>query len=101
VAEIPELEALVEALADAVAQRVADRLSVQLADSQPEFEDGDRYRLTYTQAEAAELLGVSVDHLLRHVLPELRVIRCGRLRLIPRAELERWIRSNAAMLGDR
>lgn len=53
-------------------------------------------RLALTRAEAAASIGVSVDSFERHVQPELRLIRRGRLRLIPVAELERWLDSNAA-----
>jgi len=48
-------------------------------------------RLALSKTEAAEALGVSVDFLEDHVLPELRVVRVGRRRLIPLAELERWL----------
>jgi excisionase family DNA binding protein len=53
-------------------------------------------RITYSVAEAAAALGVSDDFLRDHVLAELRVIRRGRLRLIPKAELDRWVEENAA-----
>lgn len=52
-------------------------------------------RLAYSPAEAARALGVSRDYFDRHVLPELRVVRRGRLRLIPVAELERWLVESA------
>jgi hypothetical protein len=43
---------------------------------------------------------VSRDFFDEHVLPELRVIRRGRLVLVPVAELERWVsRSAAVTLG--
>lgn len=48
-------------------------------------------RLALTKAEAAEALGVSVDFLEQHVMPELRVVRRGRRRLIALGELERWL----------
>ena len=35
-------------------------------------------------------LGMSLDSFERHVQPELRLIRRGKLRLVPVAELERW-----------
>jgi hypothetical protein len=40
--------------------------------------------------QAAAMLGVSVDSFERHIQPDLKVIRRGRLRLYPVAELERW-----------
>ena len=48
-------------------------------------------RLALSKAEAAEVLGVSVDYLDEHVLPELRIVYRGRRRLIPIRELERWL----------
>jgi len=53
-------------------------------------------RMAYTKPEAAVALGVSVDTLERHVMAELRVVRRGRLVLIPVRELERWLDRNAA-----
>jgi excisionase family DNA binding protein len=47
-------------------------------------------RITLSIEEAAAALGVSRDHLERHVLAELRVIYSGRRRLIPVSELARW-----------
>jgi excisionase family DNA binding protein len=52
-------------------------------------------RLAVTKAEAAEALGVSIDFLEEHVMPELRVVRCGRRRLIAVKELDRWLDENA------
>ena len=52
-------------------------------------------RLALSKAEAAAALGVSVDFLEAHVLPELRVVRRGRRRLIAVAELERWLAESA------
>ena len=40
-------------------------------------------------------LGMSLDSFERHVQPELRLIRRGKLRLVPLAELERWANDNA------
>jgi hypothetical protein len=54
-------------------------------------------RVTLTKPEAAAALGISVDSFERHVQPELRVIRRGRMRLIPLRELERWAADNAAI----
>ena len=49
-----------------------------------------------TKREAAAALGISVDSFERHVQPDVRVIRRGRMRLIPCLELERWAAENAA-----
>ena len=53
-------------------------------------------RVALTRQEAAGALGVSVDHFERHILPGLRVIRSGRLVLVPVAELDRWAQDQAA-----
>jgi len=53
-------------------------------------------RLALSKAEAAEALGVSVDFLEEHVMHELRIVRRGRRRLIPVAELQRWLDESAA-----
>jgi excisionase family DNA binding protein len=53
-------------------------------------------RLALSKAEAAEALGVSVDFLEQHVMHELRVVRRGRRRLIPIAELDRWLERSAS-----
>lgn len=53
-------------------------------------------RLALTKVEAAEALSMSVDSLERYVIPEIRVVRRGRLVLIAAAELERWLERSAA-----
>ena len=55
-------------------------------------------RLAFSKAEASAALGVSVDFFEQHVMPELRIVRRGRRRLIPLAELERWLSENASMV---
>jgi len=52
-------------------------------------------RIALTPAEAAAAIGVGPDFFEANVAPELRLIRRGRKRLIPIAELERWIATNA------
>jgi hypothetical protein len=47
-------------------------------------------RIALTRDEAAAALGMSLDSFERHVQPELRLIRRGKLRLVPVRELERW-----------
>lgn len=47
-------------------------------------------RIALTRDEAAAALGMSLDSFERHVQPELRLIRRGRLRLVPVTELQRW-----------
>jgi hypothetical protein len=51
-----------------------------------------------TRREAAASLGMSINHFERRVQPELKVILCGQLVLIPAAELERWVQRNARHL---
>ena len=53
------------------------------------------HRLAVTRAEAARALGVSLNSFERHVQPELRIVRRGKLRLIPVREIERWLEENA------
>jgi hypothetical protein len=52
-------------------------------------------RVALTREDAAASLGMSLDSFERHVQPTLRMIRRGRLRLVPVAELERWAREEA------
>ena len=54
-------------------------------------------RLALTKAEAADALGMSINSFERHVQPELRLVRRGKLRVIPISEIERWLESNAAL----
>ncbi len=54
--------------------------------------------MTLSPQEAADALGVSRDYFDAHVKPELRVIRRGRLVLVPVRELERWVDENAAQV---
>ena len=53
-------------------------------------------RLALSPDEAAACLGISRDFLDQHVMPELRIVRRGRRRLIPIRELERWLDREAA-----
>jgi len=52
-------------------------------------------RVALTREEAAAALGMSVDSFERHVQPTLRIIRLGRMRLVPVSELERWVTEHA------
>jgi len=76
-------EQVLTTLAGLVAERIAQR-------------PPSPRRVALTRQEAAEALGVSVDHLERYVLGELRVIHCGRLVLVPVGELDRWANDHAA-----
>jgi excisionase family DNA binding protein len=57
-------------------------------------------QLALTRAQAAAAIGVSINTFERHVQPQLRVVRVGRLRLFPVKELERWLELNAARTLD-
>jgi excisionase family DNA binding protein len=52
-------------------------------------------RLALTREEAAAAIGMSLDSFERHVQPTLRLVRLGRLRLVPVAELDRWLAEHA------
>ena len=58
-------------------------------------EDGGLPRLALSKLEAASALGVSVDFFEQHVMPELRIVRRGRRRLIAVEELRRWLADSA------
>lgn len=52
-------------------------------------------RLALSREEAAAAIGMSLDSFERHVQPTLRLIRLGRMRLVPISELSRWLDDNA------
>ncbi|HEV2060331.1 MAG TPA: hypothetical protein VGR11_13325 [Solirubrobacteraceae bacterium] len=52
-------------------------------------------RLAFTHEEPATTVGMSLDSFERHVQPTLRLVRLGRMRLVPIGELERWLDDNA------
>jgi hypothetical protein len=52
-------------------------------------------RLALTRQEAADALGMGLTSFEEHVQPTLRLVRLGRMRLVPVAELERWLADNA------
>lgn len=51
--------------------------------------------LALTPTEAAEALGMSRNSFDRHVRDELRLVRRGKIVLVPVRELERWLEMNA------
>lgn len=61
---------------------------------------GAMSKLLHTRGEASALLSMSLDHFERHVQPHVRLVRTGRLRLVPAAELERFVAERAAFAGD-
>ena len=58
-------------------------------------------RLALTREEAAASIGMSLDSFERHVQPTLRLVRLGRMRLVPVGELARWLEDNAQRALDR
>ena len=57
-------------------------------------------RLALTPNQAAQSLGCSRDFLDKHVGPELRWVRLGRLKFVAVSEIENWLRRNAALTLD-
>ncbi|MGD0981093.1 MAG: hypothetical protein ABR946_06390 [Solirubrobacteraceae bacterium] len=52
-------------------------------------------RIAMSKQEAASALGVSIDFFDEHIVGDLRMVRVGRRRLVPIAELERWLDTHA------
>ncbi len=52
-------------------------------------------RLALTREEAAASVGMSLDSFERHIQPSLRLVRLGRMRLVPVREIERWLDEHA------
>jgi len=61
----------------------------------PEVGQGTAQILALRPDEAAAALSVSRSFFFAEILPELSVVRRGRLRLIPLRSLEDWIERNA------
>jgi excisionase family DNA binding protein len=58
--------------------------------------------IAFTRREAAESIGVGLTTFKEQIQPHLRVVRRGKVRLIPVAELERWLEENAEPgIGER
>lgn len=57
-------------------------------------------RLALTRDEAAAAIGMSLDSFERHIQPTIRLVRLGKMRLVPVRELERWLEANAAATLD-
>ena len=64
------------------------------------IETGPVPRLALTREEAAASVGMSLDSFERHVQPTLRLVRLGRMRLVPIGELERWLDERAQRTLD-
>ena len=52
-------------------------------------------RLALTRAEASAALGMSLDSFERYVQPSIRLVRLGRMRLVPVREIDRWLDEHA------
>ncbi len=52
-------------------------------------------RVAVTREEAAASLAMSLDSFERYVQPSIRMLRCGRMRLVPVAEVVRWADEHA------
>ena len=94
--------AVPSALIDAIAEKVSSRVTSQLGAATEAAERvASAGRLALRVPDAAAALGISVDSFERHVQPEIKLARCGSIRLIPIAELLAWLDRNAAYLGER
>ena len=69
-------------------------LQRQLADRPPPS-NGSKPHFALTREDAAAALGMSLDSFERYVQPDVQLVRRGRMRLVPPAELERWVEQNA------
>jgi hypothetical protein len=57
-------------------------------------------RLALTPTEAAQALGCSRDFFDKHIGPELRWVRRGRLKFVAVAEIEDWLGRSATLTLD-
>jgi hypothetical protein len=102
--EAIELKALVERQND-VNDRVAramigleerlDSLQAQLAGITKALNGATGPHFALSREAAAAAMGMSLDSFERYVQPDVRLVRRGRMRLVPPAELERWVEVNA------
>jgi excisionase family DNA binding protein len=58
--------------------------------------NGAAVRLALRLEEAAAAIGVSHDFFQKNVAHELRIVRRGRVRLVPIPELQKWLEQNAS-----
>jgi hypothetical protein len=52
-------------------------------------------KLAVTKSQAADMLSISLNSFERYVMADLKLIRKGRLVLVPVDELGRWVERNA------
>lgn len=57
-------------------------------------------RLALRPEQAAASLGVSRSFFFAQILPELRVVRCGRVRLVPIRSLEDWLAKRSSRIVE-
>jgi hypothetical protein len=57
-------------------------------------------RLALSVGEACESLGCGWDFWSAHIAPEVRIVRVGAKKLVPVAELERWLADHAEKALD-
>ena len=50
--------------------------------------------------QAAASLGLAENHFRQHVLPHVRSIKVGRVRIVPVIELERWLYLNGRFADE-
>jgi hypothetical protein len=74
------------------AETILENLAALVAER---IEGPDVPRLALTRSEAARALGMSLPHFQRHVQPDLKTIRSGRLVLVTIDELTRWAETSA------
>lgn len=55
--------------------------------------------LLFRISDGAQMLGMSPDSFERYVEPHIKLIRLGRMKLVPYAEMERFIAENAYFVG--
>lgn len=73
-----------------------------MIDAQAALRDHDVVpTLALRPEQAARALGVSRSFFFESILPELRVVRCGRVRLVPVRSLHDWLDRNAARPMER
>jgi hypothetical protein len=58
-------------------------------------------RLSLTVQEACAAIGVSWDTWREHVEPDVKLVRLGTRKVVPVAELQRWLAENAETVLER
>ena len=61
--------------------------------------DGPVPQLLVRVPDAAQAMGISVDSFERWVEPKVKIVRIGRYKLVPRAELVRFVEEEAYQVG--